>query len=249
MSSSTETEGAKPRRRAAKPRSAGAAGAKSRGLGGRGSKPRGSATPRRRLSAEARRAGLLDAALEVFARHGYHAASIDDIATAAGVSKALIYEHFPSKRHLHAALLERHVGELFERLVESAATSEPGEVRLRAGVDAFLSFVEARPGAFRMLFRDAVEPEVAESLRALGQQAALQVAELIATEPRERRGDDAEEREAIEMLGALLTGAVQSLALWWDTHPEVPRERLVARVMEFAWLGFERLRAGERFEL
>ena len=208
----------------------------------------GGDAPRKRLPFEQRRTAILDAALEVFARHGYRGASIDDIAGAAGVSKALIYEHFPSKRHLHAALLERHVGELFERLVESAATSEPGEVRLRAGVDAFLGFVEAQPEAFRMLFRDAVEPEVAGMLQGLAQQATLQVAELIATEPREKRADEGEEREAIEIFGALLTGAVQQLALWWDEHPTVPRERLVTRVMEFAWLGFERLRAGERVD-
>lgn len=243
MSSRTQDTRAAKAARAKRGRAAGAKPAR-----GGGAKPDGSAPPRRRLSAEARRAAILDAALEVFAKHGYHAASIDDIAGAATVSKALIYEHFPSKRHLHAALLERHVGELFERLVASAATSEPGEVRLRAGVDAFLSFVESRPDAFRMLFRDAVEPEVAEVLRTLARQAALQVTELIATEPRERRDDDEEEGEAIEMFGALLTGAVQSLALWWDEHPKVPRERLVERVMEFAWLGFERLRAGERLE-
>jgi AcrR family transcriptional regulator len=203
---------------------------------------------RKRLTADQRREAILDSALEVFARHGYHAASIDDIARVAGVSKALIYEHFPSKRDLHAALLERYVGELFELLAESAATSEPGEVRLRAGVDAFLAFVESRPDAFRMLFRDAVEPEVAESLRGLANQSAAAVAALIATEPRERRADDEREAEGIAMFGALLSGAVQSLALWWDEHPDVPRERLVARVMEFAWIGFERLRAGERFE-
>jgi AcrR family transcriptional regulator len=216
--------------------------------GGEATRASRPAAPRKRLSFDERRAAILDSALEVFARHGYRGASIDDIAAAAGISKALIYEHFPSKRHLHMALLERHVGELFERLVASAATSEPGEVRLRAGVDAFLSFVEARPDAFRMLFRDAVDPEVAEILRGVGQQAALQVSELIATEPREKRGDDEEENEAIEIFGALLTGAVQSLALWWDDHPNVPRERLVTRVMELTWLGFERLRAGERIE-
>ena len=211
-------------------------------------KPAPAASPRKRLPYEERRVAILDSALEVFARHGYHAASIDDIAGAGGVSKALIYEHFPSKRHLHAALLERHVGELFERLAASAATSEPGEVRLRAGVDAFLAFVEARPDAFRMLFRDAVEPEVAEVLAGLRQQATAAVAALIASEPREPRPDDEQDPWAIEVFGALLTGAVQSLAQWWDDHPDVPREELVTRVMEFAWLGFERLRAGERFE-
>jgi AcrR family transcriptional regulator len=253
---SSRTQGARARPPARRPRSGSAKPADSaagRGSAGRGPAARGAAaaggsTPRKRLPAEERRGLILDAALEVFARHGYHAASIDDIAAAAAVSKALIYEHFPSKRHLHAALLERHVGELFELLAESAATSEPGEVRLRAGVDAFLAYVESRPDAFRMLFRDAVEPEVAESLRQLARQATAAVAGLIAREPFAGRSDDADEAEAIEMFGALLTGAVQSLALWWDEHPDVPRERLVGRVMEFAWIGFERLRAGERFD-
>src|SRR3954463_3362471 len=116
---------------------------------------------RKRLSAEDRRSAILDAALEVFSRRGYHGASIDEIAQAAGISKALIYEHFPSKRELHVSLLEAEVQEVFSRLVESAATGEPGEVRLRQGVDAFLRWVEERGDAFRMLFRDAVEPEVA----------------------------------------------------------------------------------------
>src|SRR5213080_5140173 len=110
---------------------------------------------RRRLSAPDRRAAILDAALQIFSSRGYHAASIDEIAQEAGISKALIYEHFPSKRDLHASLLESHVQEIFERLAAAAATSDPGEVRLRAGVDAFLEFVETRRDAFRMLFRDA----------------------------------------------------------------------------------------------
>ena len=201
---------------------------------------------RRRLSANERRSAILDAALEVFAGRGYHGSSIDEIATAAGVSKALIYEHFPSKRDLHLSLLALHIEEIFERLAESAATSEPGEIRLRAGVDAFLEFVEERRDAFRMLFRDAVEPDVAEMLVRVQQQVGAAVAGLIATEPRETRDEEEAEAEAIEMLGQLLAGAVQSLALWWGEHPEVPRERLVGVVMDFAWLGLERLRAGER---
>jgi AcrR family transcriptional regulator len=187
----------------------------------------------------------LDAALEVFAQRGYNGSSIDEIAQAAGISKALIYEHFPSKRDLHISLLERGVQEIFERLATAAATSDPGEVRLRLGVDAFLEFVETRRDVFRMAFRDAVEPEVAGVLEGVQRQTAAAVAGLIASEPRtERRGD---EDKAIEMLGQLLTGAVQSLALWWGDHPEVPRQHLVDAVMNFAWLGLERLRAGERF--
>ncbi|HEX8068252.1 MAG TPA: TetR/AcrR family transcriptional regulator [Thermoleophilaceae bacterium] len=239
MRSTTET-GGQPRR---------GAGSRAGGPPRQGAKPRadgGQRVARRRLTSAERRAAILEAALEVFAARGYHAASIDEIAHAAGVSKALIYEHFPSKRDLHFALLESHVGELFGRLAESAATSEPGEVRLRAGVEAFLAFVEGRREAFRMLFRDAVEPDVADAMRRVQQQAAAAVAGLIASEPRERPEGESDE-EAIAMLAQLLTGAVQSLAIWWDDHRDVPRELLVDRVMDFAWLGFERLRAGERF--
>ena len=204
-------------------------------------------TPRKkRLPAEERREAILNAALEVFARRGYNGASIDEIAQPAGISKALIYEHFPSKRDLHASLLERHVQEIFERLAEAAATPDPGEVRLRAGVDAFLEFVETRRDAFRMIFRDAVEPEVAEIVASVQEQTAAAVAGMIASEPRKRRGDPSRDREAIDMLALQLTGGVQSLAVWWGDHPEIPRERLVESVMNFAWLGLERLRSGER---
>ena len=203
--------------------------------------------PRKRLTAEARREAILDAALEVFAQRGYNGSSIDEIAQAAGISKALIYEHFPSKRDLHVSLLESHVQEIFERLADAAATSDPGEVRLRAGVDAFLDFVETRRDAFRMLFRDAVEPEVVGIVAAVQRQTAAAVAGMIATEPRKGRGDPRRDAKAIEMLGQQLTGAVQSLALWWGDHPEVQRKDLVDSVMNFAWLGLERLRAGERF--
>src|SRR3954462_1955804 len=140
--------------------------------------------PRKRLSAIDRRAAILDSALEVFSKRGYNGASIDEIAQAAGISKALIYEHFPSKRDLHVSLLERSVQEVFERLADAAATSDPGEVRLRAGVDAFLEFAETHGAAFRMVFRDAVEPEVADLLITVQAQAAAAVAGMIASEPR-----------------------------------------------------------------
>src|SRR3954449_3155308 len=100
---------------------------------------------RKRLSAEDRRSAILDSALQVFSKRGYNGASIDEIAQAAGISKALIYEHFPSKRDLHVSLLERHTQEIFVRLAQTADTDDPGEVRLRNGVDAFLQWVETHP--------------------------------------------------------------------------------------------------------
>jgi AcrR family transcriptional regulator len=206
-------------------------------------------TGTRRLSGGERREAILAAALEVFAASGYHGSSIDDIARRAGVSKALIYEHFPSKKELHVSLLDTHVGVLFERLAASAATGEPGDVRLRAGVDAFLEFVEERREAWRMLFRDAADPDVAETLDRVQAQATAAIAGLIATEPVDAEaGPPRDPERVIEMLAQLLSGAVQALANWWNTHQDVPREELVETVMDFAWLGFERLRAGERWQ-
>jgi AcrR family transcriptional regulator len=203
---------------------------------------------RRRLSAPDRRAAILDSALEVFSSRGYHAASIDEIAQHAGISKALIYEHFPSKKDLHASLLERHVQDIFERLAQSAATPDPGEVRLRAGVDAFLEWVETHPRAFRLLFRDNFEADVAEVLRRLQQQATFAIAGLMASEPVVKHDDlsDKERRLAVEMFAQQLSGAAQSLAIWWQEHPKVKRQFVVDCVMDFAWIGLERVRAGER---
>ena len=201
---------------------------------------------RKRLTAEDRRSAILESALEVFSRRGYNGASIDEIAQAAGISKALIYEHFPSKKDLHVSLLERHVQTIFVRLAETADTDEPGEVRLRNGVNAFLEWVETHRDAFRLLFRDTFEVEVAEVLTRLQTQATGAIAALMAAEPAERRPKETDRPLAIEAMAQQLSGAVQSLAIWWQTHPDIEREWLVDRVMDYAWVGLERVRAGER---
>ncbi len=201
--------------------------------------------PRRRLTALERRRAILGSAQDVFAVRGYHGSSIDEIAQAAGISKALIYEHFPSKKDLHVSLLDMHVEELFERLAANAATEEPGEVRLRKGIDAFFGWVEERRAAFRMVFRDAVDPEVADVIRRILDQTTAAVAALMATEP-VNRSSEREGLRGVHMMAQQLTGAMQALALWWDENPDVPRESVVDVAMDFCWVGLERVVAGER---
>jgi AcrR family transcriptional regulator len=189
--------------------------------------------PRRRMPGPLRREAILAAAEEVFARRGYHGAALEDIAQAAGISKALIYEHFASKRDLHASLLEAHVEELFRRLQAGAAPGQPGEERLRRGIDAFLSFVEEHREAWRALFRDAADPDVGAFVVRVQAQATAVIAALIAADPEAPEGGD----RAIEMHAAMLSGALQSLANWWHDHQEVPRAVLVDRAMDFCWVG------------
>jgi AcrR family transcriptional regulator len=209
-----------------------------------------SAPPRRRLSAEERRAGILDAALAVFSARGYHASSIDDIAREAGISKALIYEHFESKQGLYADLLERNANELFERLARGLAgvEIESGKARLATGLDAFFGFVEDRRDAWRILFRDAADPETAAVLDRVLEQVTEVVTALIAQDPGARAMEQEQEADrALRMLAQMLVGSLQSVANWWADHQEVPRAQVVEMAMDFAWLGLERLSRGERW--
>jgi AcrR family transcriptional regulator len=198
------------------------------------------AARRTRMTASERREAILAAAMAVFGERGYHGASIDEIAQAAGISKALIYEHFASKKELHASLLDRYAGELFARLEANAATGTGGEQRLRGGMEAFFGFVEEHREAFRVLLRDLNDAEVVEALAGVQEQAVGVIAALMAADP---DGAPAAADRDVEMLAAQLSGAVQSLANWWGEHRDVPRAVVVERAMQFAWTGLERLGA------
>ena len=207
-------------------------------------------TTRRRLTAQERRDGILRAAGEIFAERGYHGSSIDDIARAAGISKALIYEHFSSKEEMHMRLLEENARLLLERLGQALAGKQSAEERLGAGVDAFFGFVEERRGAWRILFSEVADPDVARVLDRIVGQVTEVVAGLIAEDPGARSlpaKSERERRQDIRMLAQMLVGSIQSLANWWAAHQQIPRERLVGRAMDFAWVGLDRLRTGERW--
>jgi AcrR family transcriptional regulator len=190
-------------------------------------------TRRRRVSGAQRRRLILQAAQEVFAQRGYHGASLEEIARASGTSKALIYEHFASKRELHDQLLAEHAGELFRRFEANAAAGATGEERLRTGVDAFFAWVEERREAWRALFRDAADPELAPMIDRLQAQATGAMVALV-------HEGDGPPSQAVQMYAALTSGACQALANWWNDHPDVPRDELVDRVVEFCWIGMER---------
>ena len=62
-----------------------------------------------RMPAAQRRTQLMDVAMRVFSREGYHGATMADVADAAGVTKPVLYQHFPSKRDLYLALLDQQI--------------------------------------------------------------------------------------------------------------------------------------------
>src|SRR5436190_14693315 len=119
-------------------------------------------THKRRIPAEARRALLFHAALREFSSHGYEGASLGRIAADAGVTRTVLYDHFPSKRALFVALLESKRRELLSHLHAALSTESSGGERIRAVFDAFLAFAEREPQTWRLLYPDhaPVDPDV-----------------------------------------------------------------------------------------
>jgi AcrR family transcriptional regulator len=202
---------------------------------------------RQRLKAEVRRERLLEAAASVFAERGYEAARIEQVAEAASVSPGLLYRHFAGKKDLYAELVQRADTELLQHLAEAAAPGPPSRSRLEHGVDAVLAFIEEHPDLWQMLVRDVVDPDIKALRDAAHAHAVTVVARQIELDPEfERRGVS---DLGTERMATLIVGATTSLAQWWTDHPGTPRAEVLTTLMGVLWLGFDRLREGERYKV
>jgi AcrR family transcriptional regulator len=202
--------------------------------------------PRKRLTAEARRAVIEDAATEVFAERGYHDASMETIARRSGVSVPVLYDHFRSKQDLHRRLLERHFADLRGIWREHAGGEDPPEERMRASFDAWFAYVQDHPYAWRMLFRDTSgDPAVEAMHREVAAQSRAALVPLLAREPGAATVAGSGDVEAMDMVWEVFRAVLQGLAVWWYEHQHVPRERIVATAMNALWIGFDRARGGD----
>ena len=139
-------------------------------------KPRGGRLPRRE-----RRAQLLDSALEVFVAQGYHAAAMDDIAERAGVSKPVLYQHFPGKLDLYLALLDAACDDVIDNCRQALAATHDNKTRVAAAMAAFYAYVAADGGAFRLVFESDLtsEPAVREHVERVTTECAAMIADVI----------------------------------------------------------------------
>src|SRR5437016_13877831 len=119
-----------------------------------------------RLPRSARRKQLLAAAQQVFVAQGYHAAAMDDIAERAGVSKPVLYQHFPGKLELYLALLETHGAELVRRVRAAIDSTPDNKHRVRAVLGALYEFIDGEGQAFRLVFESDLrgEPTVEDAV-------------------------------------------------------------------------------------
>ena len=186
-----------------------------------------------RLPRDERRALLLSAALEVFTAAGYHSAAMDEIADRAGVSKPVLYQHFPSKLELYLAVLDLHIDSLVFQIQRSIAANTENADRVRATVDAYFDFIESEGEAFRLLFESdmSVEPQVRERLNRMTYDCAAAVSAIISN-------DTGLPQEVAMLLGVGLIGYTQVTARHWlDRDSKLSREQAARLIESLMWRG------------
>jgi AcrR family transcriptional regulator len=169
----------------------------------------------------------------VFAAQGYHAAAMDDIADRAGISKPVLYQHFPSKLELYQALLTRYAQELVRRLRGAIGATNDNELRVRGAVNAYFDFVAGDGESFRLVFESDLrsEPEAAAVLDKALTECIDAVADAVTT-------DAGLDRDRARLLAVGLVGLSQVAARYWlDSGQAVSREEAVALMSGLAWRG------------
>jgi AcrR family transcriptional regulator len=182
------------------------------------------------MAAGARRESIVGAAAGLFARHGYAATTLDEVAAAVGVTKPILYRHFDSKKALYLALLERHEADLPSFMAEPEIPADaPPEEATRLVLDRWLDYVRANQHAWLMLFRDNSGDE---EIRAARRRVSLRAREVLAAFVASQAGQLVP-AEQVEPTAELLRSGMAGLALWWIDHPEVPKRTVAETIDRF----------------
>ncbi len=201
-------------------------------------RPRGGRLPRK-----ARRAQLLDSALEVFVAQGYHSAAMDDIAERAGVSKPVLYQHFPGKLDLYLALLEQSSDRIIDATKEALASTTDNKLRVIATMQVFYDYVANAQGAFRLVFESDLtnEPAVRAQVDRVTSVCADEITHVISE-------DTGLSPEASRLLAVSLVGMAQVSARYWLAEGgEIDQSDAATLVAGLAWRGISRFpRADEQ---
>ncbi len=186
-----------------------------------------------RLPRPARRLQLLGAARDVFVAQGYHAAAMDEIAERAGVSKPVLYQHFPGKLELYLALLDESVEEMVRTVSEALSSTTDNRERVPATFKAFYDFVAGDGEAFRLVFESDLsnEPAVRDRL----DRAMYACADMVSQFIREDAGVSIEEAH---LLGVALVGMAQVTARYWLSNDQaIPKDQAEQLVAKLGWRG------------
>ena len=189
----------------------------------------------KRLPASERRAQLLRVARAVFARRGFEAASMEEIAKRGGVSKPIVYEHFGGKEGLYAVVVDREREYLVARIAEAISSGTPRE-RFESAALAFLKYAEEQPDGFAVLIQDS-PLMTGPLLSSLMSDVADRVSGLFASEFK-KAGYDA---KTAPIYAHALVGMVTFVGLWWMQHRKPSVEVVASHLAGLGWMGLRHL--------
>jgi len=195
-----------------------------------------------RLPRHERRRQLLDAALEVFVSQGYHAAAMDEIAERAGVSKPVLYQHFPGKLELYLALLDESVDALVETVRDALRSNADPKQRVAATFGAYFEYVGGQGQAYRLIFESDLsnEPAVRDRLDLVQRQCAEMVSRTV-------KQDAGISDDEAHLLSVGMVGMAQVTARYWlSARDHIPREAAEQLVARLAWRGISGWPRSER---
>ena len=190
----------------------------------------------KRLSASERRAQLIDVGRSVFAKNGYEATSVEEIAKRAKVSKPIVYEHFGGKEGLYAVVVDREMSYVVRRISEAIATGSPRERVERASL-AFLTYVRDYPDGFAVLSQDSPMMASSGTLSSLLNDLAERVGDIF-TETFRSAGYDA---RAAPIYAHGLVGMVTFVGKWWTGVRKPAVEEVAKHIGALAWMGLRHL--------
>lgn len=191
---------------------------------------------RRRLPASARRAQLIEVGRALFAKKGYEATSVEEIADRAKVSKPVVYEHFGGKEGLYAVIVDREMDYVVRRITEAISTGTPRE-RVEQAALAFLTYVRDHPDGFAVLTHDAPVSTTKTSMSSLLNDVAERVGEVFATTFK-AAGYDA---RAAPIYAHALIGMVTFVGQWWTDARKPSVEEVATHLSALAWMGLRHL--------
>ncbi len=191
-----------------------------------------------RLPAPRRKEQLLDVAIEVFAERGFHLTSMNDVAEAAGVTKPVLYQHFPSKRALYLELLRAVGNQLMDAIAGATQRAAGPRQQVEDGLRAYFTFVADHPPAYRLIFgggtrRDA---EFAEEASRVERSMAGVIAELITVE-------GLAEHDRLLFAHGIVGLAEGTSRHWINDSLDLDPGDVAVRVADLAWRGLRGIRS------
>ncbi len=193
---------------------------------------------KRRLRSNERKRSILKAATATFARLGFANASMDEIARVSGVTKPVLYDHFPSKDALLVAVLEDVRDLLLAGGEEALRAPVSRERQVRAAVAAFLTLAETSPDALKVLLA-AYHCDPQATARAIKATAVDRIAAML-----KRTAQNAPDWMLAVEAQVVLNG-LHAVALWWFDNKGVAKEALVDLVANLLWKGLAALETAQ----